>query len=70
MPKTDAVRVELERDPSHGNAFAPDRFPVLGLAIFFRQPAVARYLTEQVADVKLRAANAARVAPIHAAYAL
>ena len=30
MPKTDAVRVELERDPSQVNAFAPDGLPVLG----------------------------------------
>ena len=51
------------------NAFAPDGFTVLGLAIFFRQPALARYLILNGADVNLPAANARKVAPIHAACA-
>lgn len=59
----------LEGDPRLVDALAPDGFTVLGLAIFFRQPALAHYLILNGADVNLPAANARKVAPIHAACA-
>ncbi len=39
------------------------------LALYYEQPEVARSLIDAGADVNLRAANAAGVAPIHAACA-
>jgi len=48
---------------------APDGFTPLGLAIFFRQPAVARLLIDAGADVDAKASNTLQVAPIHAAVA-
>lgn len=61
------VRHLLQGDASLVNAFSDDGFPALGLAIFFRQPAVARELIERGADVNAAASNAQMVAPIHAA---
>ncbi|MCX6610697.1 MAG: ankyrin repeat domain-containing protein [Acidobacteria bacterium] len=69
MGELDPVRAAVEANPALVNAFAPDGFTVLGLAIFFRQPALARYLILNGADVNLPAANARKVAPIHAACA-
>ncbi len=69
MGEIDQVRAAVEADPGMVNAFAPDGFTVLGLAIFFRQPALARYLILNGADVNLPAANERKVAPIHAACA-
>jgi uncharacterized protein len=61
------VRELLERDSSLVNAYSDDGYPALGLAIFFRQPAIARELIERGADVNAAARNAQKVAPIHAA---
>ena len=63
------VLTMLDADPSLLNANAPDGFPPVGLAIFFRQPAVARLLIERGADVTAAADNPMRVAPVHAAAA-
>jgi len=63
------VRTMLDENPSLLNANAPDGFPPVGLAIFFRQPAVARLLIERGADVSAAADNPMRVAPVHAAAA-
>jgi ankyrin repeat protein len=57
----------LDRDPSLVNAYSEDGYPVLGLAVFFRQPEVARKLIERGADVNAAAKNPQRVAPVHAA---
>jgi uncharacterized protein len=51
------------------NAYSKDGFPLLGLAIFFRRPALARELIERGADVNARARNQAQVMPVHAAAA-
>lgn len=51
------------------DAPAPDGFVPLGLAVFFRQGAIARLLIDAGADVNARAANAQQVAPVHAAVA-
>lgn len=69
MGELAAVREAVASEPALVDGYAPDGFTVLGLAIFFRQPAVARYLIEAGADVNLPARNARKVAPIHAACA-
>jgi ankyrin repeat protein len=61
------VRALLDSDPSLLDARSDDGYPALGLAIFFRQPEVARLLIERGADVNAAADNAMRVAPVHAA---
>jgi uncharacterized protein len=48
-------------------AYSTDGFPLLGLAIFFRHPELAREMIERGADVNARARNAAGVMPVHAA---
>ena len=57
----------MEGEPSLVNAYSDDGYPALGLAIFFRQPAIARELIERGADVNAAARNSQKVAPIHAA---
>ena len=57
----------LDGDPSLLDRRSDDGFPPLGLAIFFRHPALARTLIERGADVRAAADNAQRVAPVHAA---
>lgn len=59
----------LDREGGDVNACAPDGFPLLGLAVFFGQTAVFRYLLERGADVNIAARNPARVTPVHAAAA-
>ncbi len=51
------------------NAFAPDGFNALGLAVFFRQPEAASLLINAGADLNARSKNVSRVGPIHAAVA-
>lgn len=60
----------LDADPSLLDSFSDDGFPALGLAIFFRHPALARALIERGANAGAAARNAAGVAPIHAAAAV
>lgn len=60
----------LDDDPALLDAYSEDGFPSLGLAIFFRQPELARTLIERGADVNAAARNAFRVAPVHAAAAV
>ena len=57
----------LDRDPALINAYSEDGYPVLGLAIFFRHPELARLLIERGADVNAAAKNPQRVAPVHSA---
>lgn len=64
------VRTLLADDPSLLDSRTADGYPPLGLAIFFRQPHVARFLIEQGADVNAAADNPQRVAPLHAAAAV
>jgi ankyrin repeat protein len=60
----------LAIDGSLIDRLGDDGFPPLGLAIFFRHPDLARRLIEAGANVSTVAANAQRVAPIHAAAAV
>ncbi len=60
----------LDGDPALLDAYSEDGFPSVGLAIFFRQPELARTLIERGADVNAAARNAFRVAPVHAAAAV
>ena len=64
------VQELLDTNPSLLDQRTPDGFPPLGLAIFFGRPDVARFLIERGADVNAAAANAQRVAPLHAAAAV
>jgi len=64
------VRRMLEEDRSLASSYSEDGYPALGLAIFFRQPGIARLLIEQGADVDAAAKNPQAVAPLHAAAAV
>lgn len=68
----DAGRVAamLDADPQLAHSRSTDGYPALGLAIFFRQPAIARDLIERGADVNAAAQNTNSVAPVHAAAAV
>ena len=63
------VEQQLAADPDALHVLSSDGYPPLGLAIFFHHPDVARLLIERGADVNTPAANAQRVAPVHAAAA-
>jgi ankyrin repeat protein len=63
------VEQQLATDPEALHVLSSDGYPPLGLAIFFHHPDVARLLIERGADVNTPAANAQRVAPVHAAAA-
>jgi ankyrin repeat protein len=60
----------LDGDPALLDAYSEDGFPPVGLAIFFRNPELARALIERGADVNAAARNTFRVAPVHAAAAV
>ena len=47
--------------------YSQDGFPLLGLAIFFRHPELAREMIERGADINARARNPQSVMPVHAA---
>jgi ankyrin repeat protein len=59
----------IKEDPSLVNAFAPDGFYPLGLAVFFAHPETVKILLAAGADVNAQARNAMKVRPIHAAAA-
>lgn len=65
----DEARVDamLADDPDVLSTRSTDGFTVVGLAIFFRHPELARHLIERGADIHAAAENAMRVAPVHAA---
>ena len=67
LGRADRVTALLDADPSIIHAVAGDGFPALGLAAYFKQPAVVRLLLDRGADPNQAAANAAKVAALHAA---
>jgi ankyrin repeat protein len=62
------VRVLLATDRSLANAWSPDGFFPLGLAAFFKRPAIARILLENGADPRM-ASKPAGFTPLHSAVA-
>ena len=64
------VRAMLRDDPSLLDRRSADGFPPLGLAVFFGNRDVAKFLVDEGADVNAAADNAQSVAPVHAAAAV
>ena len=64
------VRDFIESDVALIESFAPDGFNPLGLASFFGQTAVVKYLLEKGADVKVASNNDFKVTPLHSACAI
>ena len=67
--KFDVVAHLLYTHPDAVNDYAPDGFTPLGLACYFGQFEVARYLVLKGADVNLPSNNGFHVLPIHSAAA-
>jgi len=67
----DLARVHeiLDADRSLASAYAPDGFHPLGLAAFFRQPAVVELLLARGADVRAASKNPMQVTALHSAVA-
>jgi uncharacterized protein len=65
----DAVHQAMQDNPALLQAHSADGFTLLGLAVFFRQGELARWMIGRGADVNACAANAMRVGPVHAAVA-
>jgi len=64
----DRVRALATRDKALANAWSPDGFFPLGLAAFFKRPAVAKVLLENGADPRM-ASKPAGFTPLHSAVA-
>jgi ankyrin repeat protein len=67
--KFDVVAYIVGTHPDSVNDYAPDGFTPLGLACYFGQAEVARYLVLKGADVNLPSNNGFHVYPIHSAVA-
>ncbi len=67
--KFDVVTHLIYNNPESVNAYAEDGFTPLGLACYFGQYEVARYLVLKGADVNLPSNNGFSVYPIHSAVA-
>lgn len=67
--KLDVVAYIITNHPDSVNDYAQDGFTPLGLACYFGQPEVARYLVLKGADVNLPSNNGFHVYPIHSAVA-
>lgn len=65
---TERVRALLAKDASQANAWSPDGFFPLGLAAFFKRPAVAKVLLEHGANPRM-ASKPAGFTPLHSAVA-
>lgn len=69
LGELEQVQSMLAAEPALLDSRTTDGFPAWALAVFFRQPLVARYLIEQGVDVNAAASNAMRVSAVHAAAA-
>ncbi|MDQ3170198.1 MAG: ankyrin repeat domain-containing protein [Acidobacteriota bacterium] len=67
LGRADRVRALLDGDASAAGAVAGDGFHALGLAAYFKQPAIVRLLLDRGADPNQAAGNAAKVTALHAA---
>jgi ankyrin repeat protein len=67
--KFDVVAYIIGTHPDGVNDYAPDGFTPLGLACYFGQAEVARYLVLKGADVNMPSNNGYHVTPIHSAAA-
>jgi ankyrin repeat protein len=67
----DAARLNeiLDQSPDLLNAFSPDGYLSIGLAVFFGHPAVVESLLARGAEVNVPSQNAAKVCPLHSAVA-
>ena len=65
----DRVRALVDHDPGLARAYAPDGFHALGLAAFFKHPAVVHVLIAAGADVSAPSRNKMRVTALHSAIA-
>jgi len=70
LGETATVLRMLDGHPALLDSYSEDGFPAVGLAIFFRNPELARILIDRGADVNAAARNAFGVAPVHAAAAV
>ena len=68
--ETERAKEMLLEEPALLDRRSPDGFPPLGLAIFFGNRDLAKFLIARGADVNAVAENAQRVAPVHAASAV
>jgi uncharacterized protein len=66
---SDRVAAELDADPSRVNAWSPDGFTPLHLAVFFGHGETARILIANRADVRAVSRNPMEVMPLHSAAA-
>ncbi len=66
----ETVKRELEKNPAMINAFSSDGFTALGLASFFSNIEVVKFLLQKGADPNIASANSFHVAPIHSACAI
>jgi ankyrin repeat protein len=69
LGRRERVQELLRQDRSLADAYAPDGFPVLGLAAHFGHAAVAQDLLGAGADANARSRNPMGVRPLHAALA-
>ncbi|MFC5284691.1 ankyrin repeat domain-containing protein [Pedobacter alpinus] len=65
--KFDEVAHQIFKNPNQINNFSNDGFTSLGLACYFGQEEVARYLVLKGADVNLPSKNGYHVFPLHSA---
>jgi len=61
------VKELLKKNPALLDAYSPDGFTPLGLAAFFSQALVARFLVENGAQIDKAANNDFKVTPLHSA---
>src|SRR5439155_15149940 len=66
---SDRVATALDADPGQVNAWSPDGFTPLHLAVFFGHGATARMLIARGADVRAISRNPMEVMPLHSAAA-
>ena len=67
--KFDVVAHQIYIHPEWVNSFSDDGFTPLGLACYFSQPEIARFLVLKGADVNLCSRNGFNVYPLHSAVA-